>query len=29
MILGIIWGLGRFAFKRLIVEPTPPELEID
>jgi DNA-directed RNA polymerase subunit RPC12/RpoP len=29
LILGIIWGLGRFAFKRLIVEPTPPEVELD
>jgi DNA-directed RNA polymerase subunit RPC12/RpoP len=29
IILGIIWGLGRFAFKRLIVEPTPPEVELD
>jgi DNA-directed RNA polymerase subunit M/transcription elongation factor TFIIS len=25
---GIIWGMGRFAFKRLILEPTPPEDEI-
>ena len=29
MILGIIWGMGQFAFKRLIVEPIPPEVELD
>jgi hypothetical protein len=29
IILGIIWGMGQFAFKRLIVEPTPPEVELD
>jgi DNA-directed RNA polymerase subunit RPC12/RpoP len=23
--LGIIWGLGYFAFRRLIMEPAPPE----
>ena len=29
MVLAIIWQLGQFAFKRLILEPTPPELEAD
>jgi hypothetical protein len=28
-ILGVSWGLGQFAFKRLILEPTPPEVELD
>jgi DNA-directed RNA polymerase subunit RPC12/RpoP len=26
---GIIWTLGRFAFKRLVVEPTPPEQSVN
>jgi DNA-directed RNA polymerase subunit RPC12/RpoP len=25
MLLGVMWGLGRFAHKRLIFEPKPPE----
>jgi DNA-directed RNA polymerase subunit RPC12/RpoP len=29
VILGMIWGMGQFAFKRLIVEPTPAEIELD
>jgi DNA-directed RNA polymerase subunit RPC12/RpoP len=29
MLLGGIWLIGRFAFKRLILEPTPPEEVID
>jgi DNA-directed RNA polymerase subunit RPC12/RpoP len=29
IILAIIWALGRFAFKRLLIEPTPPEMELD
>jgi hypothetical protein len=27
--LGVMWALGQFAFKRLLLEPTPPEIEID
>jgi hypothetical protein len=27
--LATIWRMGLFAFKRLIVEPTPPEAEMD
>jgi Zn finger protein HypA/HybF involved in hydrogenase expression len=27
--LGMIWGLGKFAHKRLILEPTPPEITKD
>jgi DNA-directed RNA polymerase subunit RPC12/RpoP len=29
ILVGVIWGIGRFAFKRLILEPTPPENVID
>jgi DNA-directed RNA polymerase subunit RPC12/RpoP len=29
MTAGLMWALGRFAFKRLILEPTPPEAELD
>jgi DNA-directed RNA polymerase subunit RPC12/RpoP len=27
--LGLIWGCGTFAYKRLIVEPTPPKKKKD
>jgi predicted Zn finger-like uncharacterized protein len=29
MVLGLMWGLGIFAHKRLIFHPTPPEKEMD
>jgi hypothetical protein len=29
MMLGVIWGLLQFAQKRLLFEPTPPEIEKD
>jgi DNA-directed RNA polymerase subunit RPC12/RpoP len=25
IVAGVMWGVGRFVFKRLILEPTPPE----
>jgi DNA-directed RNA polymerase subunit RPC12/RpoP len=27
--LGVMWGLGIFMFKRLLLEPRPPEKEMD
>jgi DNA-directed RNA polymerase subunit RPC12/RpoP len=29
MSMALIWGLGIFAFKRLILQPSPPEVEKD
>jgi hypothetical protein len=29
LLVGAIWPMGLFVFKRLIVEPTPPEKEFD
>jgi hypothetical protein len=29
MMAGAIWKMGTFAFRRLIIEPTPPEIEAD
>lgn len=29
IVVGIIWGCGQFAYKRLIIEPLPPEKKIE
>ncbi len=29
MLLGVMWGLGQFAYKRLIFHPNPPEKVMD
>jgi hypothetical protein len=29
IILACIWGMGKFAYKRILIEPTPPEEELD